>query len=280
MMGTEKQTTNIPEHKLLSVSIEDVCLRPYAYAVKPFYIMDNLYYIGNSWVGVYLVDTHHGLLLIDTAMAQNVYLTMENIRILGFDPHDIKWILLSHGHYDHCGGAADISNFSGAKIFLGKEDLFFFQGRDDLIAYPFGYFQPFKVSDTYIDGALMKFGDFEITAVHTPGHTPGCYSFFFNLRENGKNYRAAMHGGLGVNTLTPKYLKEHNLPFSLQQDYLNNLERMRKEKVDVPLGSHTNHGDMLGKASRIGQAVNPFIDPDGFSRVIDSRLADFEYFCK
>ncbi len=277
---TEVQKQAVPGHQMLSVNMEDVCLRPWKYDVEPFHIMGRLYDIGNSWVSVYLIDTGDGLLLIDSAMAQNVYLTLENVRKLGFNPKDIRWILLSHGHCDHCGGAADIAHYSGARIYLGKEDMFFFESRPDLIEYPFGYFQPFEVYANYIDGQPMTFGDFTITAVHCPGHTPGTYSFFFDLEEDGKTYRAAMHGGLGVNTLTKEYLTAHHLPMSLQKDYVENLRRMRMEKVDVPIGSHTNHGGMLEKAARIGKGPNPFIDPTGFARVIDARYQDFLYFCR
>ena len=88
---------------LLSVKMEDICERPFEYAVEPFHIAGNLYYVGNSWVSVYLIDTGEGLILIDTAMPQTVYLTLEGIRRLGFNPKDIRLILLSHAHYDHCG---------------------------------------------------------------------------------------------------------------------------------------------------------------------------------
>lgn len=264
---------------MISVSMEDICQAPWKYAVEPFHIIGSLYYVGNSWVSVYLIDTGNGLLLIDTAMAQNVYLTLEGIRKLGFDPRDIRWILLSHAHYDHCGGAAAIANYSGAKIYMGKEDLFFLTERPELI-HTYGNFQPFEVAETYQDGEPMQFGRLTVVAKHTPGHTPGAYSFFFDMMEDGKTYRCGMHGGLGVNTLTKAYLEEHGFPMSFQQDFLDNLKLMREEKVDVPLGSHTNHGGMLQKAARIGQSPNPFVDPEGFARVIDDRYQDFLYFCK
>ena len=266
------------EHKLLSVSMEDVCQRPWAYAVEPFHIVDRLYYVGNSWVSVYLIDTGDGLLLIDTAMAQNVHLTLEGIRKLGFNPCHIRWILLSHAHYDHCGGAADIANYAHAEIYLGKEDMFFLTERQELI-HACGTFQPFEVSKNYVDGEPMQFGEVTIVAKHCPGHTPGTYSFFFDMKENGRTYRCGMHGGLGVNTVTADYLTSHGLPLKYQQDFVNNLNAMKAEKVDIPLGSHTNHGGMLQKAARIGKGENPFIDPTGFAKVIDSRLEDFRFFC-
>lgn len=266
------------EHKMLSASMEEICQKPWEYAVEPFRVMGDLYYLGNSWVSIYLLDTKEGLLLIDTAMAQTVYLTLEGVRKLGFDPRDIRWILLSHAHYDHCGGAAEIAHYSDAEIYLGKEDMHFLTQRPDLI-HSYGVFQPFHVAGHYQDGVPMQFGRIAITPKHCPGHTPGTYSFFFELEEEGRRYRCGMHGGIGVNTLTKAYLEEHDLPMSYQQDFLDSLERMRKEKVDVPLGSHTNHGGMLQKAARLGEKPNPFIDPEGFARLIEDRRLDFLHFC-
>ncbi len=268
------------ERKMLSASMDDICREPWNYAVEPFRVVGNLYFVGNSWVSVYLIDTGDGLLMIDTAMAQNAYLTMEGIRKLGFDPRDIRWILLSHAHYDHCGAAAIFSNYSGADVYLGKEDMFFLTERPELIHAVGGVFQPFEVKGNYKDSQPIQFGSLIVTPKHCPGHTPGTYSFFFDMEEDGKTYRCGMHGGLGVNTLTKAFLQANHLPMSSQQDFLDNLERMKKEKVDVPLGSHTNHGGMLQKAAKIGQGPNPFIDPEGFASVIESRYQDFLYFCR
>lgn len=268
------------ERKLVSANMDDICRSPWLYAVEPFLVIGGLYYVGNSWVSVYLLDTGDGLLLIDTAMAQNVYLTLEGIRKLGFDPRDIRWILLSHAHYDHCGGAAMIANYTKAKVYLGREDMFFLTERPELIHAVDGIFQPFTVDAHYEDGVPMRLGRVTVTAKHTPGHTPGTYSFFFDLEEDGQTYRCGMHGGIGVNTLTKAYLEEHNLPMSYQQDFLDSLERMRLEKVDVPLGSHTNHCAMLAKAARIGETSNPFVDPAGFVKLLDDRYQDFLHFCR
>lgn len=266
--------------KLVSASMDDICRFPWRYAVEPFRVIGGLYYVGNNWVSVYLLDTGEGLLLIDTAMAQNVYLTLEGIRKLGFDPQNIRWILLSHAHYDHCGGAAMIANYTGAKIYMGREDVFFLSERPELIHAVGGVFQPFTVDEFYQDNVPMQFGRVSITAKHTPGHTPGTYSFFFDEEEDGQTYRCGMHGGIGVNTLTKAYLEEHGLPMSYQKNFLDSLERMRQEKVDVPLGSHTNHCAMLEKAAKIGESPNPFLDPTGFTKLLDDRYQDFLHFCR
>ena len=237
---------------------------------------------GNSWVSIYLIDTGDGLILIDAGMPQMTYLTLENIRVLGYDPHDIKLLLLSHAHYDHCGGVKQIADYTGAKVYLGKEDLFFLKERKDLIHVAGGWFEDFDVDGTYREDSPIVLGSTRIQAVHSPGHTPGTYSFFFHTQWEGQNLRCAMHGGLGINTLTPDYLEQHQLPLSLQDDFEQNILKLRQEKVDIPLGSHTNHGDMLGKARRLlaGERPNPFIDPSGFREVLDARYADFLKYCR
>lgn len=266
---------------LISVDVDDVCTRPWVYAVEPFKITPTVSFVGNSWVSIYLIDTHKGLILIDAGMPQMVYLTLENIRKLGYDPHEIKYILLSHAHYDHCGGAKILAEYTGAKIFMGKEDMCFLDERKDLIHVTKNWFNDFKVDKYYEEGKPIVLGDTKIEVKHCPGHTPGTYSFFFMTEWEGKKYRCGMHGGLGINSLTDEYLDEYNLPYSLRDDFENNLMKMREEPVDIALGSHTNHGDMLGKARRLisGERPNPFIDKSEFRRVIDQRYDTFIELC-
>ena len=264
---------------LLSVKMEDICERPWEYAVEPFQVANGVYYIGNSWVSIYLLDTGDGLALIDTAMPQTVYLTLEAVRKLGYRPADIKWILLSHAHYDHCGGARLIAEYTGARIYMGREDLFFLTERPELVHAAGGWFTPFHVDEFYEKGKPVRLGNMVIETKHCPGHTPGTYSFFFDIEENGKKYRCGMHGGIGVNTLVDSFFEESGLPLSLREDFENNLCKMREEKVDIPLGSHTNHCEMLKKASKIGGGTNPFIDPLGFRKFIDERYEDFLTYC-
>src|SRR6187549_668673 len=90
--------------------------------IAPFKVMDNLYYVGPGTVAVWLIPTSEGLILIDTAQEPYVDYVIDNIRKVGFDPKNIKYILLSHGHLDHYGGAAKIKALSGARIALTEVD--------------------------------------------------------------------------------------------------------------------------------------------------------------
>ena len=75
-------------------------------SVEPFQIFDNLYYVGIEWVGSYLLVTSDGLILIDSLHEPYVETSAENIRKLGFDPADVRYVVGTHGHFDHVGGHA------------------------------------------------------------------------------------------------------------------------------------------------------------------------------
>src|SRR2546430_11896394 len=90
--------------------------------VEPFKVFDNLYYVGPGYVSVWLLTTPEGNILFDTAQEPYVDWVIGNIRKVGVDPKTIKYIILSHGHLDHFGGAAKIQEASGARVVAGEED--------------------------------------------------------------------------------------------------------------------------------------------------------------
>nr|WP_319513872.1 MBL fold metallo-hydrolase [uncultured Cohaesibacter sp.] len=254
-------------------SLRQGCERPWEVDIDPFKVAPDTYYVGNSWVGCYLLNSSDGLILIDSTMQPQVHIVLENIRKLGFDPKDIKLLLLSHMHYDHVGGARVIAELSGAQIMLSREDHDFLNQRPDML-FDFGYpYGEFKVDAYYDDAKPIHFGNREITTILTPGHTPGTTSFFFDATsEEGKTYRCGLHGGIGLNTLSNAFLKEHSLPKSYQSDYLHSLQALRDLKIDISLGSHPIHVRMLDRVPEITENHNPFYEPELWPRFIDDLI--------
>ena len=94
----------------------------YQLTLPGFKIFDNLYHVGVGTVSTWLIPTTAGLIMIDSSQEPYVDHVLDNIRNLGFDPKDIKYILIVHGHLDHFGGAARIKELSGARVGLTEAD--------------------------------------------------------------------------------------------------------------------------------------------------------------
>ena len=103
--------------------VATLAYRPWELAIKPFQVAPQTWYVaGQTWVGCYLIDTGDGLILIDTAIAESAYMLVDSIYRLGYRPEQIKKILISHAHFDHCGAAAIMKKLTGAEMYLSKED--------------------------------------------------------------------------------------------------------------------------------------------------------------
>jgi metallo-beta-lactamase class B len=241
----------------------DICIHPWDYAVEPFCIAGPLYYVGNKNVSSHLIDTGEGLVLLDTAFPQTVYLLFESIRRLGFDPADLHTILHCHAHYDHCGGTRAIVELTGARTAMGEDDAFILTERPELSwapEYGVEFHEPFTLDVPLRDGQTFGVGTTQIECVHIPGHTPGAMAYFFTVAEGGRDFTVGIHGGPGLNTLTEEYLTKYRLSNEARRQYLESLERLKTRTPDIFIGAHPSHNDTLGKRERMNAEGNPFID--------------------
>ncbi len=248
------------------------CDRPWEVSIEPFKVAPRTYYVGNAWVGAYLLETSEGLILVDSTMQPQVYIVFEGIRKLGFDPCDIKLLMLTHMHYDHVGGARVIAEHTGAKIMMSREDEHFLRTHPEQL-FDNGYaYGDFKIDGYYNDNAPVVLGDLKIDTLLTPGHTPGTTSFFFDATEkDGTVKRCGLHGGVGLNTLTDDFLREHNFSASTRSDYLDSMARLKDLHVDITLGSHPAQVSMLDKVHLISEDHNPFDDPSIWQWLVEQR---------
>ncbi len=229
----------------------------------PFKMVGNLYFVGCKAYSSHLIDTGDGLILIDVGYEENADAVIESIGILGFDVKDIKYILLSHGHVDHSEGAPMIVNRSGAKVFMFEADNKYLNG-----------FLP----DVYLnDGDIISLGNTEILVLATPGHTEGTASFFWNVTENGKTYRAGMFGGAGTNQLKKAFMDKVNLPYRMRGEFFKSVERLKSEHVDIFVGNHTWNNNTSGKYKKsLVSDENPFINECEWVPFLEKVAKDLE----
>lgn len=255
-------------------SNEEFYRYPQRYQVDPFPICDKLYFVGNQDVSAHLIDTGKGLILIDTTYPTTDALLVQSIWKAGFNPGDIRYILHTHGHFDHFGATDLLVSLSGAKTFLGEADARMFRERPELALIDCGkyaYLEPFKPDVELHDGDCISLGDTVIRAVSTPGHTDGVMSFFFETRHEGETYSVGLFGGAGVNTLCRGFLQKYGGEHR-RKDFLNSLEKVKHEKVDIMLGNHTGQNRTVEKRRAQLQNPdkrNPFINQEEWGQFLD-----------
>lgn len=269
---------------MLTVSSNDVMRSPWLWDVAPFQIADNLYFVGNKDVSCHLFDTGEGLLLLDTSYTQASYLLLESIRELGFDPHNIKWILHSHGHIDHFGCTRMLVEKYGCKTYFPETDFPLLNERADLNWHEeFGqnYEPPY---DTYFvpdvlvrPGDVLHFGNTKVEIYDAGGHTLGTLALRFTLPGGLK---AAMHGGVGVNTLSSAYSRKKSLGTTWRDAFIQNVHALRGLEVDIVLGNHPGQNQTFRKMERLGEETNPFIDPTEWERMLEACERKYEHLQK
>lgn len=241
---------NTEIHKLHS----EMKVKPSLGKMTPCRIIANTYFCGTYQASCHLIDTGEGLIMIDPGYQNTEYLVLNSIYKLGFSPEDIKYIVLTHWHGDHAQATNAFVDLSGAKVIIGKDDA-------ERVA---RYCTPDILID---DGYVLTLGNTSIRFIHTPGHTKGTMSFFYDVEEDGKTYRVGSFGGAGVNTM-----KRSTFDFEgAREAYLASLERLRAERVDVFIGNHVWNNDTYGKSKRLlAGGENEFIDGRVWHSFLDS----------
>jgi metallo-beta-lactamase class B len=235
--------------------------------IAPFKVFDNLYYVGPGYVSVWLLTTPEGDILFDSAQEPYVDHVIANIRKVGVDLKDIKYILLSHGHLDHFGGAARIQELSGARVGAVEEDLKMIErvgstpGRDGS--------PPPRVPKRDMvlkEGDTLVLGDQTLKFHQHPGHTPGVLSTEgIIVYDGGKPYKAFVWGGSG-----------YRGGIAEAQQAMESARRVAQiEGIQVNLPVHSwggrpyPGGGVLERSQKLPSRKlgdpHPFIDPDAWT---------------
>jgi metallo-beta-lactamase class B len=249
--------------------------------VAPFRIAGNLYYVGGKDLASYLIVTPEGEILINSSLDSSVPLIRTNVEQLGFKFKDIKVLLISHSHFDHDAGSAEILRATGAKYMVMDGDVSVVEsgGATDF-AYSKDTYAPAKVDRILHDGDAVKLGDTVLIAHKTAGHTRGCTTWTMQVKQAGRPLDVVIVGSWNVN---PGWrLVEHaDQPASypgIAADYRHTFATLKGLHCDIFLGAHGAYFGMLAKLERLktGAKDNVWIDPQGYQAAVAEREGAFE----
>lgn len=255
---------------------------PSCYAVEPFQIFGPVWYVGDQDVCLHLIDTGDGLILIDAGYPHTIHLTTESIWHLGFDPKDIRLIIITHAHYDHIGCAMEYKRLYGCELAMSRVDTELMEAHPDLLLRNFSELEEIievpEIDRKLEDGEHVRMGNIDIECRLIPGHTPGAMAFFFRVTEDGqKYYRAGLFGGAGIGSVRRVSLEYQGFPLSLQQDMLDSLTRMADERVELFLGNHEgNNHTLKRREEQLAGNHEAFIRPGGWKAFLMRQKVRFE----
>lgn len=246
--------------------------------VHPFQLYGNVWYVGDSWVCVHLIDTGDGLLLLDSGNCGATAMLVNAIWEAGFNPANVKWIVHSHGHLDHIGAACFFRKMFGTKLYIGVPDAKMFREHPELsvIQDTHDLKDELFVPDHEItDGEVLTFGNTTMTCYLTPGHTDGVISLFFDAYNGSEVKRCGYFGGFGFNTMQKDFLQEiGDTEYKTREIYLASLAKVRDQKVEVFLGNHCINNDTLGRRQKQidnPDGPNPFVDDTLWGAYLDQK---------
>ena len=239
---------------------------PWDGAIAPLNVFGNLYFVGTVPASTHILDTGDGLIMFDSGYQHSLYLVIHNMHRMGLDPAELKYIIHTHGHIDHFGATRALVELTGAKTAIGRPDREYANGKLDLsYARELGmeFRETFEPDVLLDDGDTLTLGNAKITAVATPGHTPGAMSYFFDVTDGKETFRAGLHAGSGINTMCREFLDKYGLPYSLREDFKASMRRLNGERVDIFLGNHMQQNKTDEKAKKLKNGDKyAFVDPD------------------
>lgn len=236
----------------------------------PFKILGNVHYVGTEGLAAYLITGPSGHVLIDGGLPSSAPMIAANIRRLGFEPRDVKIILINHAHFDHAGGLAELKRLTGAKLYASAGDRPDLEagrtrGRPELDAFP-----AVKVDRTVADGERVSLGPVILTAVLTPGHTRGATTWTTTTEGRRVIFASSL-------TVAGQKLAGDPAYPAAAADFRRTFAKLKAARADVFLNFHAEGFGMEAKRSRQrGGDANAFVDAGELARQVTAAERAFE----
>jgi metallo-beta-lactamase class B len=243
----------------------------------PVRIHANTYLVGTCGISSILVTGEEGHVLIDVGTEAGADVVVANIRELGFRLTDIRYILTSHEHHDHVGGVARLLQLTRASLVTSEAAAKAFATgtlpADDPQA---GLLKPFPAAAV---GRIVKHGDrvrlfdMELTAIATPGHTPGALSWRWESCDGAVCRTMVYADSLSAVSRDGYKFSDHP---ALVATFRDSFAKIAASPCDILMTPHPSSSQMRDRMTN----AKPLFDQNGCkayatqqSAALDARLA-------
>lgn len=243
----------------------------------PVRIHGNTYLVGTCGIAAILITGDEGHILIDAGTEKGAGLIAENIRSLGFRLADVKMLLHSHEHHDHVGGMSRLQQLTGARLAASPQAAEVFRTGTARPGDPqAGINPPFpaaRVDQVIEDGEAVRVGSLQLTAMATPGHTPGALSWHWGSCDGGVCRRIVY-----ADSLTP--VSRDDYRFSDHPDvvaaFRSSFDKLRQVDCEILLTPHPSASELRRRVAAGVLLPDPTACrtyADSLSKRLDERLA-------
>lgn len=251
----------------------------------PVLLIDNIWWVGHSEVGSFLIVTPEGHILLDSTSTAEVNWMVENVVKAGFHLSDIKYIINSHPHEEHIGGLAALQKLlPDAKIITSKAtaDILATGGKSDFRNIAYGeearLFEPVKVDGIIGHQETLALGGVTLTAHLTPGHTTGTTTWSMKVNDNGKFYDAVFMGGVSSSGIERAPLLNNALYPEILTDFEQSFKYLRSMSCDIYFEARAISIRLDEKLTELKSGenqVSPFVNPQDCKNYLEFYEARF-----
>ncbi len=240
-------------------------------------VIGNLYAVGTAGLGVFLITSDEGHILINTGLEDSTSLIHENIGSVGYRLEDVRILLTMQAHWDHTAALAEIKEITGAEMWATEgdgrvlEDGGFsdphFGGRES--------FEPVEVDRIISDGEIIELGGIRLRVHHHPGHTEGSSSYSMQVTEDGRDYNVVV-ANMGTINEGKRLVVDPTYP-GVAEDFARTYASQKAMDIDVWVAAHGGQYGLHDKYEP-GQGYSPdtFVDPEGFLAEVERLEAIYE----
>jgi metallo-beta-lactamase class B len=250
---------------------------------EPFRLFGNSYFVGTDGLSVILITGDAGHILLDGGLEQSAAVIDANIRKLGFKTEDVKLIVNSHGHFDHAGGIAALQRASGATVAASRSGADALQRGENTTDDPqFGFgkaengFPAVKNVKVITDNEVLRVGNVAITAVFTPGHTPGSTTWTWQSCQGAQCLNMVYADSISA-------VSAPGFKFTAKPEIVNlfrrSITRLSELPCDIVVSTHPSATNLDGKVKKRAElkaaGPDPFID-QGCKALAASAMKNLE----